>query len=83
VKVHLDACVWGKSRDTLTAAGHDVVWAGDWMEDPGDEEVLRIAVADRRALITLDKDFGELAMIKRIPHFGSKLRPIVKVPLAR
>jgi len=70
VKVLLDACVWGKSRDTLASAGHDVIWAGDWPQDPGDDEILRMAASDRRTLITLDKDFGELAIVKRVAHRG-------------
>lgn len=52
------------------AAGHDVIWAGDWPEDPGDDEIIRVAFEDRRILITLDKDFGELAVLRRLPHAG-------------
>lgn len=50
--------------------GHDVVWAGDWAEDPGDEEILERARADGRILITLDKDFGELAIVRGFQHNG-------------
>lgn len=70
MKVLLDACVWGKARQALEAAGHDVVWAGDWAEDPGDAEVLARAHAQGRVLVTLDKDFGELAIVYRRPHSG-------------
>jgi len=70
MKVLLDACVWGKALSPVRAAGHDVVWAGDWAEDPGDEEILARARAERRVLVTLDKDFGELAVYRRIPHCG-------------
>lgn len=44
--------------------------AGEWVEDPGDDEILRRAHADRRVLATLDKDFGELAIVRRVPHAG-------------
>jgi predicted nuclease of predicted toxin-antitoxin system len=54
----------------LAKAGHDVVWAGDWEEDPGDEEILARADSDRRILVTLDKDFGELAIVRDLPHHG-------------
>ena len=54
----------------LRAEGHDVIWAGDWPVDPGDDEVLRRAHAESRVLITLDKDFGELAVALRRPHAG-------------
>ena len=40
MKVLLDTCVWGGVRQTLSDAGHDVVWTGDWDEDPGDDEIL-------------------------------------------
>ena len=61
MKVLLDTCVWGGARGELAGAGHDVVWSGDWPEDPGDEEILATAFREGRVLVTLDKDFGELA----------------------
>jgi predicted nuclease of predicted toxin-antitoxin system len=70
VKLLLDSCVWGKAADELRAAGHDVIWAGDWPEDLGDEDILALAHAERRILITLDKDFGELAVARGNPHHG-------------
>jgi predicted nuclease of predicted toxin-antitoxin system len=45
-----------------------VVWAGDWPSDPGDEEILDRAHQEARVLITLDKDFGELAIVRGHPH---------------
>ncbi len=65
MKILLDACVWGGVRAALAAAGHDVIWAGDWSSDPGDEEILDQAAAENRVLVTLDKDFGELAVRPR------------------
>jgi predicted nuclease of predicted toxin-antitoxin system len=56
----LDSCVSGVVRDALIEDGHDVEWAGDWPGDPGDEELL----------VTLDKDFGELAVVRGAPHAG-------------
>ena len=70
MRVLLDTCVWGRAADTLRAAGHDVVWAGDWPEDPGDEEILDRAVRERRVLVTLDKDFGEMVFLQGKPHCG-------------
>jgi predicted nuclease of predicted toxin-antitoxin system len=66
----LDSCVWGGVRPELAAAGHDVVWTGDWSEDPGDQEILSRAHAENRILVTLDKDFGELAILRGTPHSG-------------
>jgi len=47
-----------------------VVWAGEWREDPGDEEMLALAREEGRVLVTLDKDFGELAVVRDMPHCG-------------
>lgn len=70
MRVLLDTCVWGKARDALASHGHDVVWSGDWDEDPGDEEILAVAHREGRVLVTLDKDFGELAILHGRPHRG-------------
>lgn len=70
MKVLLDSCVWGKVRQPLQAAGHDVIWAGEWSSDPGDEEIMARAHAEGRVLVTLDKDFGELAIVRRRSHYG-------------
>ncbi|MFH0792623.1 MAG: DUF5615 family PIN-like protein [bacterium] len=70
MKVLLDTCVWGKAREELEAAGQDVIWAGDWERDPGDDEILDRAFKDGRVLVTLDKDFGKLAVLKERPHSG-------------
>ncbi len=43
---------------------------GERESDPGDEEILAEAFADQRVLITLDKDFGELAIVFGQPHTG-------------
>ncbi len=43
MKVLLDTCVTGTVRTELEAAGHDVVWGGDWSEDPDDEVMLALA----------------------------------------
>jgi predicted nuclease of predicted toxin-antitoxin system len=43
---------------------------GEISPDPGDETVLGIAFDEGRVLITLDKDFGELAIVYGKPHCG-------------
>jgi predicted nuclease of predicted toxin-antitoxin system len=70
MKILLDSCVWGKAQLELKDAGHDVVWCGDWSNDPGDEEILALANEQGRVLVTLDKDFGELAVLRGLPHCG-------------
>ncbi len=70
MNILLDTCVWGGVRLELKNAGHDVVWAGDWDQDPGDEDILALAYREKRILVTLDKDFGELVMVRGLPHSG-------------
>jgi predicted nuclease of predicted toxin-antitoxin system len=70
MKLLLDTCVWGGAKKTLESYGHDVIWTGDWSKDPGDEEILAKAYSEGRILVTLDKDFGEIAIVKGKPHSG-------------
>jgi predicted nuclease of predicted toxin-antitoxin system len=70
MKILLDSCVWGKARGELESAGHDVVWTGDSPKDPGDEEILACARSEGRVLVTLDKDFCELAVLHGASHCG-------------
>ena len=70
MKVLLDSCVWGPAAEELARAGHSVTWVGDWVSDPGDEAVLRFAVETRSIPVTLDKDFGELAIVRGQHHAG-------------
>ena len=70
MRLLLDACVSLTALDHLAGAGHDVEWVGNWAQDPGDTEILRRAVAEDRVLVTLDRDFGELAIVHGAPHRG-------------
>jgi predicted nuclease of predicted toxin-antitoxin system len=70
MKILLDTCVWGGACKALKVAGYNVIWTGDWEKDPGDMEILSYAYNERRILITLDKDFGELAIVHHYPHHG-------------
>jgi predicted nuclease of predicted toxin-antitoxin system len=70
MKILLDTNMSFRVRDDLIAAGYDVIWTGDWVVDPGDEEILATAHLENRILITQDKDFGELAIVKGQPHAG-------------
>jgi predicted nuclease of predicted toxin-antitoxin system len=70
MKLLLDSCVWGKAAQALRDAGHDVLCAADWPSDPGDQRILEAAVEGDRVVVTLDKDFGTLAFLKRQSHCG-------------
>ena len=45
---------------TLRGRGHDVLWIKEAHPSINDVEVLALATAQKRILITFDKDFGEL-----------------------
>jgi predicted nuclease of predicted toxin-antitoxin system len=66
----LDTCVWGGVLPILIELGYDAVWSGTWPQDPGDSAILAVAHSQGRILITLDKDFGELAIVKGLTHSG-------------
>ncbi len=70
MKILLDACISPQAKAELEAAGHDVAGVGDWPEDPGDSAVLARAKTEGRVLVTLDKDFGELGVLRGAAHCG-------------
>ncbi len=70
MRLLLDSCVWGGALRELVSAGHDVDSVPAWGSDPGDEAILNRAHSETRILITLDKDFGELAIVRGLPHSG-------------
>ncbi|MBI4703413.1 MAG: DUF5615 family PIN-like protein [Deltaproteobacteria bacterium] len=56
--------VAGDVIEELRARGHDVAWIR--VDAPGarDDAILARAVAERRLLVTFDKDFGELVFAR-------------------
>ena len=57
----------GDAVDALQKRGHDVVWAHSDSPGASDVEILARAQAERRILLTFDKDFGELAFRSGLP----------------
>lgn len=68
MKILLDTCVWGGAVEVLRSAGHEVVWAGHWDEDPGDMEILSRAHYEGRILVTLDK----VLLVAPAGHAGAR-----------
>lgn len=53
--------------EALRQGGADVVWIATLSPGISDRQVLAIAVAQDRILLTFDKDFGELARSSDLP----------------
>jgi predicted nuclease of predicted toxin-antitoxin system len=70
LKLLLDSCIWPGAKAALELAGHEVEWVGDWAADPGDDKVLAHAARSGQVVVTLDKDFGELAVVFDAAHAG-------------
>ena len=81
MKVLVDTCVSAGVPRALIQAGHDVVYAAEWPADPGDAEILERARQESRILVTLDKDFGELAIVRGQEHAG--IVRIVALPTSK
>lgn len=65
----LDVCAASRSMaQTLTDLGHDVLSALEVAPRASDQELLALALAEQRILVTEDKDFGELVFVRRLPH---------------
>lgn len=78
----IDRCAGRTLADWLRSEAHDVVESREWGDDPGDLEILRRAAAERRILVTIDKDFGTLVFreqwvqcgLIRLPDVPARLR---------
>ena len=67
MRILVDENMSGDVVNTLTAAGHDVLWAKS--EDPGadDIDLLNRATQEGRVLVTYDSDYGDLVHADRRP----------------
>jgi predicted nuclease of predicted toxin-antitoxin system len=59
-KLLADENIPAKAIDALRDAGYDVLSIRERAPGVADQEVLRIAVAQGRVLVTFDRDYGEL-----------------------
>jgi predicted nuclease of predicted toxin-antitoxin system len=53
--------------DALRAGGHDVLWARTDCPGTKDATLLDLAESEARIMLTLDKDFWQIAVQRRIP----------------
>jgi len=57
----------GNAVAALKNEGYDILWIHDFAPGINDKEVLNIAIKEKRILVTLDKDFGEIAFKYGLP----------------
>jgi predicted nuclease of predicted toxin-antitoxin system len=70
VRLLFDECVEAGLAEVLRDAGHDVVFVQDIEPGADDGRVMALANAEDRLLVTVDKDFGELALRQLLPVPG-------------
>ena len=65
----LDVCADSHMmRAALISQGHDVLPVSEGNPKASDEEILSLATAEQRTIITEDKDFGDLIFLHGLPH---------------
>ena len=69
----------GDAGRELRAAGHDVEWVRTAAPGSSDNEVVRLARAEGRLILTFDKDFGELAF--RLQQYSDEGTILFRIPL--
>ena len=70
LRLLVDVGVGKKVERWLQEHGHDVKSVRDINPRMSDREILKIAVSEKRLVVTMDKDFGELVYNSGLPHGG-------------
>jgi predicted nuclease of predicted toxin-antitoxin system len=68
--------------ERLRAEGHDIISVAEMQPSISDDEVLNVAEADGRILITGDRDFGEMVVRQRLKLRGVLLLELDRLPNA-
>ena len=66
----IDRCAGRRLADWLREQGHEVLESRERGPDPGDRALLQWAVDEKRVLVTMDKDFGQMIFLEGAPHCG-------------
>ena len=70
MKLIIDVGVSNEVEKWLAENGHDVKSIRNLNPSMEDKEIIRIALKEKRLLITMDKDFGELVFKSGMDHYG-------------
>jgi predicted nuclease of predicted toxin-antitoxin system len=79
MKFLVDVCAGNRLANWLKDHGHDVLEVRDREPTMADEEILHWANVEKRVIVTMDKDFGTLAVALNQPHNGIVRLPDVPV----
>jgi predicted nuclease of predicted toxin-antitoxin system len=71
LRLYLDQMLQTKVVQVLRRAGYDVLRATETGQSRADDqEILRLAINQKRILVTLDEHFGDWAVLPLTEHFG-------------
>jgi predicted nuclease of predicted toxin-antitoxin system len=70
MKFLADECCEAPLVQALRDEGHDVLYAQESLRAATDDQLLHLALAQNRILLTEDKDFGELVYRLHKPAYG-------------
>ncbi|MEW6357173.1 MAG: DUF5615 family PIN-like protein [Planctomycetota bacterium] len=79
----VDVNVGRRIANFLVQEGHDAVWVGDLGQELPDTAILEMGFRDRRVILTIDKDFENLAFRRRLPFFAIVRLPSEPYPQTR
>ena len=70
MKFLIDECTGNGIAEWLSKQGHDALSILQISPGISDNEVLHLAAMDKRILITMDKDFGDMVFRNKKSHCG-------------
>lgn len=79
----VDVPAGGRLAEWLRSSGHDVLEVRNIDPTMPDASIIELGYRENRIVITLDKDFGEIAVRMGKPHCGIVRLPDVTVPLRK
>jgi predicted nuclease of predicted toxin-antitoxin system len=79
VRFLIDRCAGHRLAEWLRQQGHEVLESRERGADPGDRILLQWATEEKRVLVTMDKDFGQIIFVGGASHCGLVRLPDVPV----
>ena len=76
----VDECLPLRFVTELRKRQHDVVWARERYQGYRDEQILALATAEGRIVLTEDRDFGRLVVRHKLPSVGIILVQVSQLP---